>query len=247
MSKNKNRLPPFVPLLVSTLDTKAWKAMSHGARSLYVALKRRVHNGRNLAFLPHRHAEAELGSTRKIIAKWFKELEHYGFIVMVRHGCLGVDGKGKSPQYRLTELGQMKGLDGLPELPSRDFLRWDGSGFEKTESRGTRVRQCGGHGYATSGVKSTPPKPAGGGHGYAIQDEPSGGHVYAITSIPLSNGSPLSQSEGKNTQVGNGESEGATMIQNAMFLHAAELVLFDPDSSEDEKQMAVRIHAKRRA
>ena len=35
MSKHgKNRLPPFVPLLISTMDSRAWQALSHGARSL---------------------------------------------------------------------------------------------------------------------------------------------------------------------------------------------------------------------
>src|SRR5688572_28742590 len=37
----KNKLPPFVPLLIATLDSAAWRTMSHGARSLYIALKRR--------------------------------------------------------------------------------------------------------------------------------------------------------------------------------------------------------------
>jgi hypothetical protein len=39
--QDKGRLPPFVPLIKTTIDCPAWKAMSHGARSLYVALKRR--------------------------------------------------------------------------------------------------------------------------------------------------------------------------------------------------------------
>jgi hypothetical protein len=29
----KNKLPPFVPLLIATLDSAAWRTMSHGARS----------------------------------------------------------------------------------------------------------------------------------------------------------------------------------------------------------------------
>ena len=39
--QDKGRLAPFVPLILTTLDSPAWKAMSHGARSLYVALRRR--------------------------------------------------------------------------------------------------------------------------------------------------------------------------------------------------------------
>ena len=53
MSKNdKGRLPQFVPLLKGTMATPAWRATSHGARWLYVALKLRYssnfkNNGRN--------------------------------------------------------------------------------------------------------------------------------------------------------------------------------------------------------
>jgi hypothetical protein len=95
----------FVPLLHATLDCPAWKATSHGARSLYVALKRRHPRERNTAFISHRTAQKELGASRRKIGEWFAELEHYGFIVMHQHGHLGVDGKGKAPHWRLTELG----------------------------------------------------------------------------------------------------------------------------------------------
>jgi len=44
MSRHRSKLPPFVPLLRETLDSAAWGAMSHGARSLYVALKRRYNS-----------------------------------------------------------------------------------------------------------------------------------------------------------------------------------------------------------
>jgi hypothetical protein len=129
--KDKGRLPPFVPLLISTIDTPAWRAMSHGARSLYVALRRRVPTGRNRAYVSYRHAVIELGSSRRKIGGWFKELEHYGFIVLAVPGSLGVDGKGKATQWRLTELGQTSkaGADGLIEPPTRDFQNWTGELF----------------------------------------------------------------------------------------------------------------------
>ena len=64
-----------------------------------------------------------------MIARWFNELEHYGFIVLHRHGSLGVDGKGKSPHWRLTELGVTGNASsgGNLEPPTSDFLRWDGT------------------------------------------------------------------------------------------------------------------------
>jgi hypothetical protein len=133
MSKSdKGRLPPFVPLLKETMQSDAWKAMSHGARSLYVALKARysqnVHNNGRI-YLPQRIAAEEIGSHTNQITRWFRELQHYGLIVMTDPGCLGVDGKGRAPRWRLTELGFMK------DPPTRDFLRWDGKRFVAPEKQ----------------------------------------------------------------------------------------------------------------
>jgi hypothetical protein len=113
------------------LATLAWRAMSFGARSLYVALKGQSSNTGNLAYLSYRKAANELGikNLRKI-AEWFRELEHYGFIVMHRHGSLGVEGRGKAPQWRLTE----KSASPPGELATRDYLRWDGELFEPSRS-----------------------------------------------------------------------------------------------------------------
>src|SRR5262245_5840894 len=122
--RRKNRLPPFVPLLVDTLESPAWRAMSHGAKILYVALKRRYNNknhNNGRIYLSQRDAARELRSHHNEIARWYRELQHYGFIVMVTPGVLGVEGKGKAPRWRLTELGYMR------ELPSRDFMGWDGT------------------------------------------------------------------------------------------------------------------------
>ena len=57
--------------------------------------------------------------------------KHYGFLVVTALGSLGVDGKGKAPHWRLTELGYMH------DMPTRDFQHWDGTKFrdKKTESR----------------------------------------------------------------------------------------------------------------
>jgi hypothetical protein len=125
-NNDKGRLGPFVPVLKETLDCAAWKAMSHGARSLYIAIKRRysnnTHNNGRL-YLSQRDAAEEIGSHTNQIGRWFRELQHFGFIVMTSAGCLGVDGDGIAPHWRLTELGHMK------EPPTRDFLRWDGKAF----------------------------------------------------------------------------------------------------------------------
>jgi hypothetical protein len=132
--KDKNRLPPFVPLLIDTLNSPAWKALSHGAKVLYIALRRRYsvtshNNGR--IYLSQRMAAQELGSHHNEIARWYRELQHYGFIVMTAPAYLGVEGKGKAPRWRLTELGCMG------NIPTRDFKDWDGTPFknQKTKSR----------------------------------------------------------------------------------------------------------------
>jgi hypothetical protein len=138
--KHQERLPPFVPLLLDTIDSPAWRALSHGAKSLYISLRRRfnikVHNNGRI-FLPYRKAQEELRSNTVQIARWFRELQHYGFIVLAQPGSLGVGGKGKAPHWRLTELGWNQ------NPPTRDFLRWDGRKFvgKEIESRtGKAVR-----------------------------------------------------------------------------------------------------------
>jgi hypothetical protein len=136
-TRRKYRLPPFVPLLISTIDSPAWRALSHGAKILYVALKRRYNvknhnNGR--IFLSQRNAAHELRSHHNEIARWFRELQHYRFIVMTTPGVLGLEGKGKAPRWRLTELGYMR------ELPTRDFMHWDGKRFKDTKTKSRAVK-----------------------------------------------------------------------------------------------------------
>jgi|SoiMethySBSTD1v2_1073268.scaffolds.fasta_scaffold18340_9 hypothetical protein len=129
MAKKKNgeKMPPFVGMLRGTIETSAWRAMSHGARSLFLALKARYNSGhRNNGriYLSQRAASKEIGSSFEQIARWFRELQHFGFIVMTKGGSLGVNGKGTAPHWRLTELGYMN------DLPTKDFLKWDGTEFK---------------------------------------------------------------------------------------------------------------------
>ena len=121
--KDKGRLPPFVPLQHDMMDCPAWRAMSHGAKYLYLALKRRASYAGNRAYLSYRLARQELKAGPQKIKEWYAELHHYGFIELAQLGSLGVDGKGKAPHWKLTEKGQV-GSTG--ELPSKEFLRWDG-------------------------------------------------------------------------------------------------------------------------
>jgi hypothetical protein len=96
-SEDKGRLPPFVPSLIGTTETPAWKALSMGARVLYLQLKRHhfpgIKNNNGKIYLSERDAVAELGaSNRDSVRRWFRELQHFGFIVKTAEGSLGVDG-----------------------------------------------------------------------------------------------------------------------------------------------------------
>ena len=74
-------------------------------------------------------AMKELRSGFAEIGTWFRELEHYGFISMTTPGHLGVEGKGTSPRWRLTELGYMK------DAPTRNFEMWDGRAFSRQKTK----------------------------------------------------------------------------------------------------------------
>jgi hypothetical protein len=78
----KTEYPPFVMVTNQVLDSPAWRSMSLGARLLYIALKRRYSSNRKnngKIFLSHRQARKELGSGMSQIARWYRELQHYGF------------------------------------------------------------------------------------------------------------------------------------------------------------------------
>ena len=139
--KDKGRIEgPFVPMLIPTMESAAWKAMSPYARVVYYALKTRYghkirNNGR--IYLSTRDGAEETGFHKDTIVRSLRELQHYGFIVMTEPGCLGVNGRGKAPHWRLTELGYMH------EPPTKDFLKWDGELFyeQKSSKYYTRKKQ----------------------------------------------------------------------------------------------------------
>jgi hypothetical protein len=130
--KDKGKIEgPFVPMLIPTMDSAAWKAMSPYARVVYYTLKSRYghkirNNGR--IYLSARDGADETGFNRNRIVRSLRELQHYGFIVMTEPGCLGLNGRGKAPHWRLTELGHMT------DPPTRDFLKWDGELFHEQKS-----------------------------------------------------------------------------------------------------------------
>lgn len=131
--KDKGRIEgPFVPLLKETMASPAWRTMSPVGRLLYIALKARYginlkNNGR--IYLSVRMAARETGLNKDTITRAFHENVHYGFIRMTEAGCLGLEGRGKAPHWRLTELGYMT------NPPTRDFMRWDGTIFQDAKKQ----------------------------------------------------------------------------------------------------------------
>src|SRR5262245_58416936 len=139
--RKKGHLPPFVPVIRTTLASPVWKQLSFGARCLYVVLRSylradNLNNGK--VYRHYRGAANDLGTkSLRSVQRWFRELEHYGFIVMTTGACLGVDGDGVAAHWRLTECPSFD-AKGNHIAATRDFERWDGVLFddpEKTESR----------------------------------------------------------------------------------------------------------------
>ena len=138
--KDKNRdiklRGQFIPVFFETRRTPAWKAMSMGARELYMALRCAHYvsftNNNGRVFLSERDALEELGATnRESIRRWFRELEHFGFILKTAEYHLGVEGKGKAAQWRLTEL-EAPLAD--PKEPTCDYKKWNGTPFNGNQA-----------------------------------------------------------------------------------------------------------------
>jgi hypothetical protein len=184
------KLAPFVPLTKGTMKTPAWKAMSHGARSLYAALKGRYNTKlQNSVYLAGRDAVEELGSfsRRDNVRRWFRELEYYGFIRMVRLAHHGLNGHGRAPHYRLTE----EWYNGQP--PTRDYMNWDGVIFHEQKTPGhyqTKNKSRGPYAGATLAhmvrplvVPIQPETGNGGPPGEAMCEEDRGPPAASITSL----------------------------------------------------------------
>jgi hypothetical protein len=133
MSKRKgsyDKLPPFIPLFRETLASPAYRQLSFAARALLTALRSHCVKNNGHVYLSLRDAGEELGhKNRNDIANWFRELERYGFIVQTEAASLGVDGKGKAPHWRITDMPTRKDNNELASA-TKDFLRWDGVVFE---------------------------------------------------------------------------------------------------------------------
>jgi hypothetical protein len=136
--KRKSKLAPFVPVTKTTMATPAWRAMSLGARLLYIELRGRLRNdclNNGKVFLSCRLAAKAIGVRPGSIARWYMENEYFGFLRKTGEGFLGVDGRGIAARYRFTEFR-------CEDQPStRDFEKWNGKPFVFTPRRPSRKKQ----------------------------------------------------------------------------------------------------------
>jgi hypothetical protein len=122
--------------------TPAWKALSYGARLLYLELQRQfieTANNNGKIFLSTRDAADRLGASQRQVCTWYGELEHYGFIIQTQSGTLGPH--GRAILWHLTD--QAHGwLDGKPIKATKDYLKWDGTPFQQstTKKRKTKTK-----------------------------------------------------------------------------------------------------------
>jgi hypothetical protein len=135
--KRKSKLAPFVPVIKTTMATPAWRAMSLGARLLYIELRGHLRNdclNNGKVFLSCRKAAKAIGVRAGSVARWFVENEHYGFLRKTGEGFLGVDGRGIAARYRFTEFRYGT------NPPTRDFEKWDGELFVYVSRRAGRKK-----------------------------------------------------------------------------------------------------------
>jgi hypothetical protein len=202
----------FITAFVETRRTPAWKALSMGARELYMTLK--VHhfvgfkNNNGHIFLSERKAMEEMGvRNRESIRRWYRELQHYGFIVMTSPGSLGVAGKGKAPQWRLTELETPLADSKEPTL---DYKKWDGTPFNGNQAwrgRGQKPKKQNPGRETTSRVdakqrpvldaKQRPPHPRSGRETTSISAPHPGRETTSISRLTTGGGAggPLVKKE----------------------------------------------------
>jgi len=127
---------PFVGVLKDTMQSPAWRAMSYGARLLYIHARGELRNDakdNGHRWLSCRDAAKGIG-TRSMdsIHRWFTENEHYGFMRKTGEGFLGSDGRGIAAKHRLTDYAYGT------QPPTRDFMKWDGTPFVYTPRRPRR-------------------------------------------------------------------------------------------------------------
>jgi hypothetical protein len=126
---SKGRIPgQWTAVRWEVMQSAAWKEMSMGARLLYIALIKHLsftadNNGK--VFLATRKAAKDIGASQRSVCTWFRELEHFGFIVLTEPASAM-----RAARWRITDVGWGK-LDGKSIEPTKDYLKWNGELFER--------------------------------------------------------------------------------------------------------------------
>ena len=132
--RHGGKLPPFTSLFRHTTNSAAWAALSVGARAAFFELQSNYNTNRqNTVFLSARTGSKKLNAHKDTVAKWMRELEHYGFIVAMQRAHLGFDGAGKATLYRLTDRPYAS------KSPTYDFQNWTGEFFEPQKQNPVRL------------------------------------------------------------------------------------------------------------
>jgi hypothetical protein len=119
--RQSEKLAPFIAMDRHQHKSAAFAALSAVAQALLVHLTYNYNTKlMNAVWLSARDGAKKLHVSKGSVAKAFRELEHYGFIVKVQGAYLGVSGIGTSAHYRLT--AQRYGEVGA----TRDYEKWNG-------------------------------------------------------------------------------------------------------------------------
>jgi hypothetical protein len=106
------------------------------------ALRMRCVKNNGHVYMSQRDAGEELGhKNRNEIANWFRELQHYGFIVQTEGASLGVDGKGMAPHWLITDMPTRNGTASLTRAPATSYAGMAYCSSRTLHRRGDGVRR----------------------------------------------------------------------------------------------------------
>jgi hypothetical protein len=159
MKRKRKSKGPYVAVPKAILGAPAWRAMSPGARLLWIDMRGWLRNDDLNNGQVHRSCRAAADSigtkSKSSIVRWFAENEHYGFLRKTADGFLGSEGRGIAAKYRFTDLA----LGTHP--PTRDYEKWEGEMFVYTPRRGGRKNRIPcvprGHSVPAMGTYGRPP------------------------------------------------------------------------------------------
>ncbi|MGC1495332.1 MAG: helix-turn-helix domain-containing protein [Sulfitobacter sp.] len=131
--KNEQRQEQWTKWIKAHRDLPAWKALSFPARETYFHLqvrcfaetaqkKLKVRNNNGSVFRSPRDLARDMGCSPKTAMAALADLQAKGWIVATEIGHAGVEGKGKTSQFRLTMMDMGSGPS--RKVATKDPERW---------------------------------------------------------------------------------------------------------------------------